>query len=369
MGRSNNSEIEKAHRIALWNVAGIGTVTLKRLLILFESAINAWRADYKEWMELGIQASVCKSFADYKSMNDPEEYYESLLSKEIRTLVLDIDDDYPKNLKMIKNAPMVLYFRGDQKPQDDNCIAVVGSRNPSEYGIRSTRKIVAELVGAGMTIVSGLARGIDITSHRTAVEYGGRTVAFLGGGINKIYPSEHVGFVSKMLSEKRGVIYSVLGPNESSKPGMFAARNRLIAGISKGVLVIEGAEKSGTRITCEDAIGQGKPVFALPGQIDSLMSQAPLKMIQNGAEAIGGAGDILKYFGMNQLEDSLNEVITKPTFSNPTQETIWEMIKGNPLDGNDIARQMNLSISEISQHLSIMEIEGLIRRSGEKYCI
>lgn len=203
------------------------------------------------------------------------------------------DKIYPENLKKIDNPPLRLFIKGAIKAADKRALAVVGSRRMSRYGEKVTQKLVADLVREKITIVSGLARGIDTIAHQTALKAGGRTIAVLGSGLEKIYPPENKNLVEEII-KGHGAVVSEFPPEQPPAVLNFPARNRLIAGLSLGVLVIEGAARSGSLITARWAAEQGKEVFAVPGPIDAVNSQAPLFLIKQGAKAVETIEDILE---------------------------------------------------------------------------
>lgn len=210
----------------------------------------------------------------------------------IECQVLD-SKKYPENLKKIDNPPFTLFIKGEIKPSDSWALAVVGSRRMTAYGQRMTQELVTRLVAAKMTIVSGLARGIDTVAHQTALKMGGRTIAVLPGGFDRIYPPENQE-LAEMIIKGHGALVSEYPPESVLRKSNFPARNRLVSGLSLGVLVIEGAEHSGSLITARFAAEQGREVFAVPGPIDSVNSQAPLFLIKQGAKVVQGVEDIFE---------------------------------------------------------------------------
>jgi DNA processing protein len=225
-------------------------------------------------------------------MSDSSSPFLRLREKGIECQV-PADNNYPENLKKIDNPPLALFVKGQIKPQDSLAIAVVGSRRMSSYGMRITQKLVTDLVKKKITIVSGLARGIDTVAHQTTLEAKGRTIAVLGSGLENIYPPENKSLVEKII-KGHGAVVSEFPPNQLPAANNFPARNRIIAGLSLGTLVIEGAIKSGSLITARWAAEQGKEVFAVPGAIDAIGSQAPLFLIKQGAKAVEKVEDILE---------------------------------------------------------------------------
>lgn len=206
--------------------------------------------------------------------------------------ILISDENYPKNLKEVSSPPKVLYIRGKILEKDSKAIAVVGSRNMTSYGKIVTQKLVKDLVKNKVTIVSGLARGIDTVAQSTAVALGGRTIAVMGTGIDRIYPYENIPLAKKII--ENGALVSEYPPGAKITRQNFAVRNRIVTGLSKGVLIIEGTDKSGTLITTSFAANQNRDVFAVPGDITRLTSYVPLFLIKSGAKMVTSVEDILE---------------------------------------------------------------------------
>lgn len=280
----------------------------------------------------------------------------------LKTETISIDDkDYPKELKKIKDAPKVLYYKGFLPKPDERCVAIVGTRRCSPYGQQVTLKISGELADAGLTIVSGLAPGIDTFSHRAVVEKRKRTIAVLGTGLDEksVYPQTNLD-LSKKIVEHGGCLISELPDGTKGSKFSFPRRNRIISGLSCGVLVIEAKEKSGSLITAELAIKQNKKLFAIPGQIYSLNSLGPNKLIKGGAKLVTGAVDILNEFGLYVTE----KIQTKIEAKNKEEKMIIESLKEEPLHVDKIIERTKLGASVIATALALMEISGKIRCLG-----
>ena len=225
-------------------------------------------------------------------MSDFSSSFIRLCENKIECQIL-ADKNYPENLKKIDNPPLKLFVRGKIKTIDRKALAVVGSRKMSYYGKKVTQKLVADLIKEKITIVSGLARGIDTIAHQTALKMGGRTIAVLAGGLDKIYPPENKDLAEKII-KGHGAVVSEFPLGQSAVAENFPIRNRIISGLSLGTLVIEGAAKSGSLITARYAAEQGREVFAVPGPIDAIGSQAPLFLIKQGAKLVETLEDILE---------------------------------------------------------------------------
>ena len=286
------------------------------------------------------------------------------------------DKNYPKLLKEIKNAPKVLYYRGEICLTDENCFAVVGARLCSPYGKQVALEIAGDLAESGLTIVSGLAPGIDTASHWAAVERKKRTIAVLGTGVDEksIYPKENIKLAQKII-ETGGCLISEYLPGTPGSKITFPQRNRIISGLSLGVLVVEAKERSGALITAEWARKQGRKVFAVPGPIHSLNSKGPHYLIKNGAKLVESADDILK--ALNLLCSSPTEALARVE-KKESSSTGDEQIKGETLEENLILRilkeetldiekiieKTNLPASKIASTLAILEIKNKVRNLG-----
>lgn len=289
--------------------------------------------------------------------------------------------NYPKSLHNIKNAPHELYVEGNIKCFDLPCVTVVGSRNMSEYGKTMTRKIVKELVDAGVCIVSGLAVGIDTIAHETCLENGGRTIAVLGSGLNKVFPRENIDLFNRIVNSG-GCVMSEQLPDEDVKKEYFPARNRIVSGLSVATLVIEAAYRSGTSITARCAFEQGKKVFCIPNSIGSKNSEGTIKLLKKGATIITEGKEILYELGLLEKLDDYDDFVEQQKLSKAStleneqlesldEETIkvYEYIKENKIANSEImCNILNLNAQSLNTHLTILELKGLILcRSGGNY--
>jgi len=250
--------------------------------------------------------------------------------------------DYPTQLRNISDSPFILYLRGEILPQDEWALAVVGTRSASVYGKEVTRMLVSGLAASGVTIVSGLALGIDTQAHQSALDAGGRTLAVLGSGVDNIYPKRNQKLAEKIL--QRGAIISEFPMGTRPEGGNFPRRNRIISGLSLGALMVEGSERSGARITIDYALEQGREALAVPGNIFSRGSKGPNKLIQTGAKAITSIGDILEELNLTMV--------------------LLEHLSANPLHVDELGRATGISSAELSSALIMMELKGQIRQVG-----
>jgi DNA processing protein len=276
---------------------------------------------------------------------------------ETKTIKIE-DEIYPQELKKIKDAPKVLYYRGILPGPNEKCIAIVGTRRCSPYGQQVALKISGELADAGITIISGLAPGIDTFSHRAVVEKKKRTIAILGTGLDEksIYPQTNLD-LSRTIIECGGCLISELPEETSGSKFSFPRRNRIISGLSLAVLVIEAKEKSGSLITAEYAIKQNKKLFAVPGQIYSLNSAGPNGLIKKGAKLITGSADVLNELGMQ----SFTAAQDKFSAENLKEKLIIDALKDEPLNVDKIIEKTKLGASVVATTLALMEISGKIR--------
>ena len=282
------------------------------------------------------------------------------MTNEIRTTNIQ-DENYPKLLKGIKNAPEVIYYRGEMK-SDENCFAVVGTRRFSPYGKQVALEMAGDLAEAGLIIVSGLAPGIDTFAHTATVERRKRTIAVLGTGVDEksIYPQSNLKLAQKIL-ETGGALISEYPPDQRGTQFTFPQRNRIISGLSLGILVVEAKEKSGALITAEWARKQKRKIFAVPGPIHSLNSKGCHYLIKNGAKLVENANDILEELNLKCLRFHLRQ---ETLGENEEESLILEALKEGPLYIDKIIGKTKLKASEVASTLAILEIKGKVRNLG-----
>lgn len=275
------------------------------------------------------------------------------------------DSMYPDILKDIDNPPQKIYSLGNIKLMKIPSIAIIGSRNASEYGKKYTKLFSSELAKKGFCIISGMAKGIDAIAHKSAIEVGGRTIAVLGSGFNNIYPKENTDLFYKIIKTNNLVITEYDLNIKPSKEN-FPKRNRIISGLAIGVLVIEAAYRSGTSITANYAINQGKDVFCIPNTINESKGVGTNNLIKKGANLVTSPKDIIdKYKNLNLK--SINKK-KEEVFINPEYIDVYKAIKNNPTDLEEIYMKLNKSISEINMIITILEMDGKIKQvSGTKY--
>ncbi|MDP2874399.1 MAG: DNA-processing protein DprA [bacterium] len=295
--------------------------------------------------------------------------------------IIEIKDKrYPKLLKETKGAPKKLYYKGNWNdifsaqggPASgrENCLAVVGSRHLTSYGRRMTELLVSEIAARGITIVSGFMYGGDEAAHQAAVEAGGRTIAVMPCGIDVIHPEYQAELYHKILKSK-GLIISEFEGNFPPADWTYPRRNRIVAGLSKAVLIVEAGLNSGTMITAGYAKKFGRKIFAVPGPLTSEVSKGTARLIKEGAEIVTEAGDVLKYFNLGNLGTKFlsNTKELSSLKMDGLERKIMDNLKREPLETDALARLLKIPVSKISANLSLMQIKGFIKQEGNKYFI
>ena len=361
----NMNKEDLAYLVALCSVDFIGPKRLRLLLDTFASSQKAWEASQKELSKIGLQKKALEALLAKREQFDPHAYLDSIVNQGIRVITFE-DEEYPRLLKKIPNSPLILFIKGGFKKIDEKALAIIGTRMPSFYGRQVTEFLVKDLVSFGFTIVSGMARGVDSLAHKIALKSGGRTIAVLGSGVDICYPPENKGLMEKIA--ENGAVISQFSPGTQLHPGLFPARNRLISGLSLGVLVTEAAHKSGTKITSEFAYEQKRPVFAVPGPITSKVSRGTNELIQMGAKLVYGAEDVLKGLGMEgvaaQFTARPKRQEIKP--ESKEEEILLKILGPTPVHIDDLVRESGLSVSAAGSTLSLMEIKGKVKNVGNK---
>ncbi|MBP6044835.1 MAG: DNA-processing protein DprA [Microgenomates group bacterium] len=347
---------------------GIGPIKFNALLSKYEieEAYNL-----SEDVLAGIVgAQTSRKFVQFRKDFDPQKKQEEFAHRKIE-VVSRKDSRYPNQLKELSDAPICLYVKGDSRLFTDERqfhFAVVGTRKASPYGLKITREIVQDLCGrnSNICIVSGLAYGVDAVAHETTLEFGANTIAFLGCGVNIMYPYGNRHIYDKIISGG-GVVVSEFPPDQTVVPGLFIARNRLISGLSRGVLIVEGTKTSGALITARYAAEQGKDVFALPGQINTTLSEAPNILIKEGAIIVTSTNDIADYyaFGQKVLKSERSELKLSVD-----ELAVYSYLEKNPRLIDEVVQELQYPAQHIMTLLSRLELEGVVvRRSDEKYYV
>jgi DNA processing protein len=353
--------------LALHLLPGLGPRLTAALLQRFGSAgaiLRAGAAQLREVPHIGPKLSedLCQAM---RSLDVDSEL--ALLDKYGVHLRRLGTPEYPARLGEIFDAPHLLYVRGTLMPTDAKAIALVGSRQYTGYGRRAAERLATDLARAGYVIVSGLARGIDGIAHRAALQAGGRTLAVLAGGLSRIYPPEHAGLADEVAAA--GALLSEAPMKQEPLAGMFPARNRIISGLSQGVVIIEAAEKSGALITASHAAEQGRTVFAVPGPIDSPASAGTNALIREGAVLVRGAEDVIEELeGIRAPAAPAPRPIAPPPELDEVQRRLWEFLGEGPRHLDEMAQRLGLPVPQLSGTLLTLEMKKVVRRlPGNRY--
>jgi DNA processing protein len=355
---------EKDAYIGFSAFPGVGPQRFKLLVNYFNTAIDAWNAPEKTLKEIGLGDKLTDQLINFRKEFSAEKFQQDLLKKEIK-IVTRIDEAFPFKLKEISDPPIVLYVKGNISLEYPKVLAIVGTRKPSFYGKQITEKFTRDLVAQGFVIVSGMARGIDGIAHRTALNNQGTTIAVLGCGVDIIYPPEHKGLYGDIINFG-GAVMSEVPPGHTVLKGLFPARNRILSGLSLGVLVTEGAEHSGSLITPRYAAEQGRDVFAVPGPITSQLSAGPTRLIKEGAKIVTNVEDILEELNIN-IQNPISK-IQNPKLNieyTENEKKIIDLLKASGgMDFDGLVRESGLVTAELGSILSVLELKGVVDNQG-----
>ena len=383
--------------IALSQTPGLGAARFRLLEAHFGGDLElAWKAPQRELRAAGIGGGVARAIAECREKIDPEAELERLAKSGVAALTWH-DEDYPRRLKEVVDAPPVLYCKGRLQPEDETSVAVVGTRRPTEYGYRVTTELCTELAVRGVTVVSGLALGIDARAHKATLDAGGRTVAVLGNGLDTVYPRENRR-LSERIVEDGGAVVSEFPLGARPEASNFPRRNRIISGMTLGTLITEASETSGTRWTVYHALEQNREIFCVPGNIYSDASKLTNRLIREGAKLVCDVSDILVEIGLDtavrqiamELDDADKRqrdagvasgddngdqthavnghqsagTRPRPESDDPDESDLLQHITTEPTHIDDLARLAGRPITEISGLLTMLEIKGLVVQAG-----
>lgn len=350
---------EAKYWLGLSLVSGIGAAKVARLYELLGSGRAAWHASDAELQQAGLDRRARQNLVELRSTLDLDDALKRLQDRHI-SLLYSAGDPYPALLREIPLPPPLLYCSGEIRPEDNKAVAIVGSRRMSQYGRQVTRELVTELVQQGVTIVSGLARGIDTVAHQTALELGGRTIAVLGSGLDRIYPAENRQLARDIVRNGQGAILTEHPLGTKPDARHFPPRNRIISGLSRGVLVIEAGQKSGALITTTFALEQDREVFAVPGPINSPLSEGTNSLIKEGATMVTGAVDILRELRWQPEPVSLaGRQLALPATAD--EVALWTHLTRKPVHVDELCRLVELPSSTVTSTLVMMELKGLVQ--------
>lgn len=353
--------MEQFYLAALQMVPGIGSSRIKALVDYFSSAREAWLADQGDlFLSKCLDNTVCNNLLSQRDKIDVHSLAERLVRKRILLCSL-LDDSYPVLLRNTFNPPYVLYYRGSL-PTTDKLIAIVGSRKATVYGKNAATMLASGLVAAHVGVVSGAARGIDTAAHQGAMEKQGYTIAVLGSGVDISYPPENAKLLAHIA--ETGAIISEYAPGVMAHPGHFPARNRIINGLARGVIVVEAAEKSGALITADFALEEGRDVFAVPGSIFSGSSRGANKLIKLGAKPVDSTADILEEYGWESQQTSRVEALLSSD-----EHAVYSLLNyEEPIGIEEIVTKLNVLPATAAYILLQLSLRGLtVEHSGQRY--
>lgn len=365
------SEAELLDALRLQITPGLSPRTMRLLLDRFESPTRILEASAGDLSQIpDLKPKVVSALQAAKQQPLADAEWKRCQEMRVQLLLRGCAG-YPTRLAEIVDPPLVLYCRGDFAARDDLAIGIVGSRHCTLYGQQQAERLAGALARAGFTIVSGLARGIDAAAHRGALTAGGRTIAVLANSVADVYPPEHENLASEIACHGAVVSESPLG--RRPLPEMFPQRNRIISGLSLGVIIVEADRKSGSLHTARHALEQNREVFAVPGRIDCRTSDGCHDLIRDGATLIRDVDDVLSALGPlpTPVQTEPNQVVHQPRELNlnDVEKTVLNTVVADPLHVDDIVRQLSMETPRVLQTLTILEMKRLIRRlPGGHFC-
>jgi len=349
----------KAYWVGFNLVKGIGAVRLRNLIQHFGDVETAWHASPQEMRAAGLGPKLIETVQQVRAGVSLELVWERVHSLGIQVLTWE-DEAYPRRLKEIDQPPPVLYLRGNLLPEDEWAVAIVGTRGITAYGRQVTAEITSVLARRGVTVISGLARGIDAEAHKAALNAGGRTLAVLGSGVDQIYPPEHRQLADQIIAS--GALMSDYAPGTPPDGVNFPPRNRIISGLSMAVIVIEAGERSGALITAEFAADQGREVFAVPGNINAPKSVGCNRLIHQGARPLLTPEDVLESLDLASFQQQRVARAVLP--KDEVEARLLSVLTREPMHVDDIRARVDMPIEKVSATLALMELKGMVRQLG-----
>ncbi len=347
--------------VGFHHVPFIGPVRIRRLVQQFGDLENAWVAQPNELRSV-LDDRAIQSLEKVRRELALDREMEKIEQLGITVLTID-DDDYPRLLREIPAPPPVLFVNGSLTEADKVSIAIVGTRRATSYGREMARRIATELAEAGVTVVSGLARGIDSAAHQAAIDAGGRTIAVMASGVNVIYPAEHRQLAERISNQ--GALVSDYEPGRKPDAVNFPARNRIISGMTLGTVIVEAPTRSGALITTDFAADQGREVFVVPGNVLSSASEGSNRLLRDGARAVTSAADILDDLELGRRREQIAIQTAFPV--SDAERRILALLTAEPQHIDEIIVAANLTISEGAALLTQMELQGFVRNLGAQH--
>ncbi len=357
--------------IAMNLLPEIGPVLARRLISAFGEPENIFNMDMHELMKVeDIGEERARRVISFKEWDRVDKEIEAIIKNNVRLITIK-DKQYPEGLRGLNDAPIILYTKGEIRDSDKYAIAMVGSRNPTYYGNQVAERMGYELAMNGLTIVSGMARGIDTSSHKGALKAGGRTIAILGSGLDVPYPRENKRLMDEIVSS--GVVISEFPMGTLPEKGNFPRRNRIISAVSFGVVVVEATIDSGSLITVGYALEQGREVFAVPGNITSKKSKGTNDLIKKGAKLVESADEVIEELRPQLIgvikEKKGNGERSLPQMTDE-EEAIFKFLGYDPRHIDDIIRESKISINKALSLLLNLELRGIVKQmDGKRFVI
>jgi len=354
---------ERGYWVAFSLVKGIGPVRFRQLLSAFGTLQAAWEASDDALRSAGLDRRALHSLKETRRLITPAAELARLDHLGIAVLTWE-DDLYPTllaSLRQIDHAPPILYLRGTLDAADEWAVAIVGTRSVSAYGRQVTHQIAGDLAANGLTIISGLARGVDAEAHQAALDAGARTIAVLACGLDTIYPPEHRQLAARIIQQ--GALVSPFPLGTEPVGGNFSARNRVMSGLARGVIVTEASDKSGALITAGHALEQGREVFAVPGNITAHSSAGTNHLIQDGAHPVLSAQDVLDVLNLERVADFTQARRVLPDMT-PNEQAILAHLSADPTHIDEVVAAVGLSAAAVSSALVTLELKGMARSVG-----
>ncbi|UCB44239.1 MAG: DNA-processing protein DprA [Dehalococcoidales bacterium] len=346
-------------------IPSIGRVRLNRLEVHFGNLVDAWKAEPSELVRAGLDSNVVRSIVSWRPRIDLDTEMEKLEQFGVQVLTWH-DAAYPPRLKEVYDYPPLLYVKGSLLPEDEWCLAVVGTRRATAYGRQVTEEIVSDLARSRITTASGLARGIDSIAHHSTLDAGGRSIAAFAFGLDMVYPSENTTLAQRIAQQ--GALISEYPLGTKPRPEYFPRRNRILSGMSLGVLVIEAGVTSGALITANLALEQNREVLAVPGSILSPASKGTNRLIQEGARLVRDYRDILEELNLGAVAQQIEMKEILP--ESDTESLLLKQLSTEPTHVDEVCRGSGLPVSTVSSTLAMMELKGLIKSIGNmKYVL
>lgn len=340
-------------------VKGIGAARMRLLLDTFGDAQTAWEASPEALQDAGLGPKTTDTLVKIRSNVSLERIWENIEKQGIRVMIWD-DDDYPVRLAEISQPPPVLYLRGTLSSEDAWAVAIVGTRRVTAYGKQVANEIATNLALNGITVVSGLALGVDALAHHAALQSGGRTLAVLGNGVDRVYPPENRRLAEQVI--QNGALISDYAPGTPPDSANFPPRNRIISGLARAVIVVEAGKTSGALITAAFAAEQGRAVFAVPGSIYAPQCVGANLLIQQGARPYLNIQEVLEVLNLSQVTEQRAARAVLP--GDAVEASLFAVLNNEPLHIDQIRLQTDLPIEKVSAALVMMELKGLVRQVG-----